>query len=88
MDIVLILLVVGLLIIVSFLVGAKVGQTVIKGEEIEVNPVKIIDDMKDRKEQRDSKREARHDAEKLDVILENIKNYNGTSIGQKDVPRR
>jgi hypothetical protein len=85
---VLTILITGALCVACFFVGAKVGQTVSKGENIEVNPVKIIDDIKDRKEQREAKREARHEAEELDAILENIKNYNGSSIGQRDVPRR
>ena len=87
METVLILLIEGILAVVCFIVGAKVGQTVSNGEGIEVNPLKIIEGIKDQNEQREAKREARQEQEKLDVILENIKNYNGTSNGQKEVPR-
>ena len=82
MDI-LTILVVGTLNIVCFFIGAKVGQTVSKGETIEVptiNPIKAYNEHKDRQEQeREQKR--------LDVILRNIENFDGTANGQEDVPR-
>lgn len=90
MDIVLIILTVGALNIGCFFIGAKVGQKASRGEEIKLptaNPVGIIDAIKERHEQREAKREAAQETERLDVILENIKNYNGTSNGQRDVPR-
>lgn len=90
METILTILAVGALNVACFFVGAFVGCKVSKGESIklpEVNPVKVIDDIRDRKEEREAKREAAREAEKLDVILENIKNYNGSSNGQRDVPR-
>lgn len=69
--------------IACFIVGAKVGQAVSKGETIqtpEINPVKVIQEQKD-------KRQARWEQSKVDVILQNIESYDGTSRGQKDVPR-
>lgn len=88
METFLLILAIGTLNVACFLVGAIVGSKVGRGSEIEVNPAKIIDGIKDRKEQREAKREAAQEKEKLDVIFENIKNYNGTSSGQRDVPRR
>ena len=82
MDI-LLALVVGTLCIVCFFVGAKVGQTVSKGETIttpELNPIKIIRENQDRKA-------AEEEQNKLDVILKNIERYDGTGNGQEDVPR-
>lgn len=74
--------VVGALCIVCFFVGAKVGQTVARGEKIEVpevNPIKKIQEHK-------GKKLSAREQDRLDTILQNIDNYDGTSYGQKDVP--
>lgn len=85
MDIFLIILAVGALSVVCFFVGAKVGQAASRGEDIKIpNP---IDAAIERHEQREAKREAAQEAERLDVILDNINNYNGTGSGQKNVPK-
>lgn len=81
----LIILAVGALNIACFFIGAKVGQTVAKGEKIEapkvnLNPVKAFHEHEERKE-------AKRKQERTETILHNIDNYNGTSQGQKDVPR-
>lgn len=75
-------LAVGALNIACFLIGAKIGQTVAKGEPIklpEVNPMKAIQEQRSRKA-------AEAEADKIQTILENIENYDGTGAGQKDVP--
>lgn len=78
---VLLLAVMGITNIMCFLIGAKVGQAVTNGKEVELpNPVKAI------KEHQEHKK-ARIEQEKADVILQNIESYNGTSAGQKEVPR-
>jgi hypothetical protein len=79
----LLILITGTLNAVCFYIGAKVGQKVVKGEPIElptINPIKIAQEHNER-------RIAAKEQDKLDTILENIENYNGTSAGQKDVPR-
>ena len=79
----LLILLTGTLNIACFLIGAQVGQKVDKDEPIElptVNPIKAIREREDR-------RIADKEQNKLDTILQNIENYNGTSQGQKDVPR-
>lgn len=83
---ILLALVVGTLCIVCFFVGAKVGQTVSRGETIEVpelNPVKIV---RESRERRQEAQERRKEERRLDVILQNIESYDGTGLGQKDVP--
>ena len=73
----------GALCIVCFYFGAKVGQTVVKGKDIEtptVNPMKIYQAHKDKKEEEAEKH-------KLDIIMKNIERYDGTGNGQEDVPR-
>ncbi len=79
----LLILVTGTLNAVCFYIGAKVGQQVAKGEDIEIptpkTPMQIIRETQDRKT-------AEREQTKMDTILQNIENYNGTSIGQRDVP--
>lgn len=77
-------LITGALHIVCFLVGAKVGQTVSRGEEIKlptVNPLELH-------REKESKRQAEQEQSKIDTILQNIEKYDGTSRGQEDVPWR
>lgn len=80
MEIILIL-VVGILNIGCFFIGAKVGQKVVKGEPIEIpslNPMKAYREAQDRKQ-------AEREAERNEMIMQNIEVYDGTSAGQKDV---
>lgn len=80
---VLLLLVMGFANIVCFIVGAKVGQMVSKGKDIEmptINPVEIH-------RQEESRREAERQQNRIETIMANIQNYDGTGAGQKDVPR-
>ena len=81
MDIVWLLAVAGLTNIACFVIGAKVGQTVVKGERIEtpdVNPLKAYREHK-------ARQEAEEEKNKIDIILRNIDNYDGTEYGQEDV---
>lgn len=82
METLLIIAVVGTLNVVCFFVGAKVGQTVAKGETIEapnLNPIEIVREYKEDKERR-------YEQDRVKTLLENIDRYDGTSIGQKDIP--
>ena len=84
MEIVIIIAVNSIANILCFLFGAKIGQKTAKGENIELpkipNPKEAIDRYKDKKEQEQER-------ERNAIIMENIDNYDGTPIGQKDVPR-
>lgn len=74
-------LVVGALCIGCFLVGAKVGQTVSKGEDIQtptINPLKAYREHEQRKE-------AEKEQNRMETIMQNIEAYDGTGEGQKDV---
>lgn len=66
-----------------FMLGARVGQKVIKGEPIEMPK---IDPMRAVKERQD-RRAAEAEQERYDAILRNIEAYDGTERGQEDVPR-
>lgn len=75
------LLVMGVLNILCFIIGAKVGQAVVKGEEVKVPNLSPLQAYKEHSK----KREAEKEQSKLDTILQNIERYDGTSQGQQDV---
>lgn len=75
--------VVGTLNIVCFFLGSKVGQMVAKGKDIEVpikSPVRAHQERQERKE-------AEKEQQKLDAIIRNLERYDGTGNGQEDIPR-
>ena len=69
----------------SFVIGAITGQKVVRREKIEINPVKAV--TKAITEHKDKKEKEAED-EYYKTILQNIDNYNGTSLGQQKVPVR
>ena len=80
----LLLTVMGLTNIACFIIGAKVGQTVGKGEEVKlptVNPVEVY-------RKHEAKKEAQMEQERIDTIMRNIECFDGTGRGQEDVPGR
>ena len=83
MEIVLVLAV-GAMCICCFMIGAKVGQTVSKGEDIKlptVNPMELY-------REHEQKKEAQAEQERMEAILRNIEAYDGTGAKQEDVPGR
>ena len=81
MESILLLLISGTLNIVCFFVGAKVGQKVVKGEEIQAPEINLSNPVKAYRE----KKKAEYEQDRIDTIMQNIEAYNGTSVGQKDV---
>ena len=75
----------GVFILLSFVIGVRIGQKVNNNEPIELNPVKVY---KDYKEEEESKRQLKFSEEAMNTMLENIDNYNGTAEGQKDIKIR
>lgn len=80
---ILLVVTVGALCIGCFLIGAKVGQTVSKGETIELPSVNPLDAYR----KHEAKKEAQAEQERIDTIMRNIENYDGTGANQKDVGR-
>lgn len=83
---VLAILVMGAVNVACFIIGAKVGLAVQKDRSISeefriANPIE-----QHREKQR--KRDAQREQDKMDIIMHNIEAYDGTSIGQRDVPQR
>lgn len=76
------LITLGIFMLLSFVLGAYVGQRVVKGESIEVNPIKAIEE---HKEEKKARKQIEQEKSKFDIMLENIDNYDGTGIGQKDI---
>ena len=67
--------------ILCFMLGARVGQKVVKGEEVKlptINPMEAY-----RAQQ--SRKEAERQKDKFETILRNIDNYDGTPYGQEEV---
>lgn len=80
----LLLLIMGATNIVCFIVGAKVGQTVNKGEDIKtpsINPLEAF-------RKHEAKKEAQMEQDRIETIMRNIEGYDGTGKGQEDVPGR
>lgn len=72
-EIILLILGIGLNDVLCFLIGAKTGQKVVKDEPIElpkINPVQVIRDMEQKREQDKANEEYKYN-------LEQINNYDG-----------
>ena len=70
--------------IACFITGAKVCQKVDRDEPIEIPK---IDPLKAYRE-REERQKAKEEQDRLDIVMQNIESYDGTSNGQKDVPGR
>ena len=84
MEILFIILVNSTANILCFFLGTKIVQKVMKNENLEIpkieNPIKKVEENKEKKV-------LEKEIEKNNIILENIENYDGTPIGQKELPR-
>lgn len=83
METFLIIFAVGAMCIGCFYVGAKVGQTVAKGEKIEIPTVNPFEAYR----KHEAKKVAEMEQDKFDTIMRNIECYDGTGKGQEDVGR-
>lgn len=80
---ILLVVTVGVLCIGCFLIGAKVGQTVSKGETIEMPSINPLDAYR----KHEARKEAQAEQERIDTIMRNIESYDGTGNNQEDVGR-
>lgn len=74
---------VGALCIGCFIIGAKVGQTVSKGETLELPSVNPFEAYR----KHEARKEAQAEMERLSVMMGNIERYDGTANGQVDIPQ-
>ena len=86
METILLIAVNGFFCALCFVLGAKLGQKVVRGEEIETPKISALNPLKMYEEHRE-KEAAKQEMDKLDVILKNIERYDGTESGQEDVPK-
>lgn len=70
--------------IVCFFIGAKVGQKVVKGEDVQLpNPIKAVhESIETYKETKEAEKEQNY----YDTILHNIDVYDGSPAGQREIP--
>lgn len=67
--------------IFCFLIGARVGQKVVKGEEVKLpDPVDAI-------REHQSNKAMKQKMSQFETIMHNVDTYDGTGYGQRDVPR-
>ncbi len=72
----------GLIIMASYTLGLRNGQKLAKKEEIimpNVNPVSIVN-------KQIEKHEIKKEQDLLNIMMDNIDNYDGTGAGQKELP--
>lgn len=87
-EIVIICTLFGVFIFTSFIMGLHYGSKIKNNELIEIpklNPVKIVkENIEERKETKQKETEQLIE----ETILWNIDNYDGSGLGQKDIPRK
>ena len=79
------LVLVGMQNLICVIIGLKVGLALNKGESFSLpNPIKVY---AEQQAKRQAMKEAKAEQNKIETILKNIENYDGTGFGQMDVPR-
>lgn len=73
-------LLMGIFNLLAFFMGVYVTQKLKNNEEVKIpNPIEKIEEIKEAKD-------TRIKSKALDVMLENIDNYDGSDAGQKEIP--
>lgn len=80
---VMLMLVMGAVNIACFVIGAKVGQQVAKGEPVKVELPKPVEAIRQHKAQKEADRRM----SQIEAVLGNVDRYDGSPLGQKDIPR-
>ena len=78
---ILLVIAVGAMCIGCFLIGAKVGQTVSKGETLELPSANPFDAYR----KNEARKMAQEERDRINTILRNVDNYDGTGRGQEEV---
>ena len=71
-----------------FLLGVKFGKQTAKYEEVKLPVVKPAEPVEEHQVQNEAEQEAEMEKSRLETILLNVDNYDGTDEGQVDVPWR
>lgn len=71
--------------ILCFIIGAIIGQKTSRNESININPIKAIDTaITEHREVKEKQEEDEYNK----TIMYNIDNYDGTGLGQKNLPTK
>lgn len=70
--------------IITLLIGVKIGMSVANKKDITLNPIKAI---QQHKEERQEQKEIALKEKQYKTMMKNIDNYDGTSLGQEEIPR-
>jgi hypothetical protein len=81
METIILVLLMGGMNLLAFLIGARTAQKADKGEEITLPTLNPMEAYREHRE----RVEAHKEQERLNTMLENIDNYDGTGTGQKDI---
>lgn len=81
METIILVLLMGGMNLLAFLIGARTAQKADKGEEIKLPSINPMEAYREHRE----RVEAYKEQERLNTMLENIDNYDGTGTGQKDI---
>jgi hypothetical protein len=81
METIILVMLMGVMNLLAFLIGARVGQKVVNKEPIELPTVNPITLYKEHKEQVSMSKEQ----DRLNTMLDNINNYDGSSANQKEI---
>ena len=73
--------------IACFIVGARIGQKAGKSEPIKLPTLNPVVAYREHEAKKEARHKAKAEQERIDIILQNIENYDGTSNNQRDVPK-
>lgn len=77
----------GAVNILCFVYGAKVGQSVAKGETVKLPDMNPVNAIREHSAKTQAEKEQKQERDRVDTIMHNIDVYDGTSVGQREVPR-
>ena len=77
------IIIIEIINVLTLLIGVKIGMSVANKKEITLNPVKAINQYKENVEKQKAQSLADR---KTKTMLDNIDKYDGTSLGQQDIP--
>lgn len=83
MQTILIILATGFMCLLSFCMGLNSNNK----EKIEISTLNPIKRYQEHKEKIEESKQEKLEREILETNMENINNYDGTPLGQKDIPR-
>lgn len=78
--------IVGAFNLLSFYLGTKTKNQNMNTKEIQINPMKVYKKYKEDKIQNEEREKFVKEQEQTKIMIENIENYDGTGMGQKDIP--